>query len=334
MPAPMPLPPVAFNQCFLCGLSLTAADVNSAEHIIPKWLQRRFDLWNEEIVLTNGTSIPYRQARIPCCTVCNNRPLGTLESEISTAFAGGVATVRALPEIRLFQWCLKIFYGLFCREHFLPADRMNPTGAPIVQRDLLHDLGMMYHFLQSIRRPLIFDGFVPWSIFVVETMTFGKSTTDFDYYDSLMVGGHRGDRQTLCLAIRVGAVGVISVFADNGAQKEHMHGEIDKFDGIPLHPVQFIQMASLVFTKASLLTYLPTYHWADVGGTTVMHWVNPEVETHWHDWDQPAFESMYRTFLLRYGLPLERLDRPDGPPEFLYDGELPIRMDKDGHRIR
>ena len=87
MPAPMPLAPVGLDKCFLCGTSLTAADVNSAEHVLPKWLQHRFNLWNEELVLTNRTSIPYRQATIPCCTACNNGSLGNLESEISAAFS-------------------------------------------------------------------------------------------------------------------------------------------------------------------------------------------------------------------------------------------------------
>ena len=330
----MPLAPVGLDKCFLCGTSLTAADVNSAEHVLPKWLQHRFNLWNEELVLTNRTSIPYRQATIPCCTACNNGSLGNLESEISAAFSAGPAAVRAVPEIRLFQWCCKMFYGLFYREHFLAADRRNPTAGPIIPQDLLHGIGMLWHFLQSVRKPFVFDGFVPWSIFVVETIAYGNPAADFDYYDSLLVSGRRGTRHTLGFAIRASNVGVICVLADNGAQKEHLHDEVDKFD-FPMHPAQFIQLTSLVFIKASVLTYVPHYRWNDIDGKTVMQWVDPDVTFHWDDWDMPAFEAMYGEFLTRAGITPETVQTPDGRlPEFLFDAQhQPRRMDPDGNFV-
>jgi hypothetical protein len=53
------------NRCFLCGSHL--GEARTQEHIFPKWLQRRYDLLDQRIDLLNGTGIPYRQMKVPCC---------------------------------------------------------------------------------------------------------------------------------------------------------------------------------------------------------------------------------------------------------------------------
>ncbi len=45
--------------CFLCGRLLF--DDFSEEHVFPRWLQKRFHLWNRSLQLTNRTRIRYRQ---------------------------------------------------------------------------------------------------------------------------------------------------------------------------------------------------------------------------------------------------------------------------------
>ncbi len=38
--------------CFLCGISLQEVE-SSSEHVIPKWIQNRYDLWNQKLILLN-----------------------------------------------------------------------------------------------------------------------------------------------------------------------------------------------------------------------------------------------------------------------------------------
>ena len=40
-----------YNKCFLCGILL--GDADTKEHLFPKWLLRRYNLWDAEIVLLN-----------------------------------------------------------------------------------------------------------------------------------------------------------------------------------------------------------------------------------------------------------------------------------------
>jgi hypothetical protein len=252
-----PSPPIGEDQCFLCRAPLAAIN-RSAEHVIPKWLQNRFKLWTEELWLINGTSIPYRQATIPCCRVCNTGPLSKLEGEIESAFGGGIVGVRALQQERLFQWCSKLFYGLFVRETNLLADRTDPSIGPIAEIRLLKRLATVHFFMQSIRTPFVFDGFRPFSVLVMETLTSPDSTVDFDYYDSFAAQTPNGPRLSLSLAIRVGPVGVICAFQDNGAQKEWLQPALDQVEGIPLHPFQFIELASSSICKATQLRHVPS----------------------------------------------------------------------------
>src|SRR5262249_35334617 len=71
--------PYEKETCFLCACALNNAN-RSDEHVIPRWLQREFNLWDQRLTLLNDTDIPYRQLTIPCCTRCNNETFAPLEA--------------------------------------------------------------------------------------------------------------------------------------------------------------------------------------------------------------------------------------------------------------
>lgn len=101
--------------CFLCANHFDEAHL-TAEHIIPQWAQRRFDLWNQQLILLNGTSFPYRQMTVPCCAECNKYRLQPIETSVSSAVSRGADAVRAVGRNTLFLWLGKIFYGILYRE--------------------------------------------------------------------------------------------------------------------------------------------------------------------------------------------------------------------------
>src|SRR5258705_11763329 len=107
--------PYAPDVCFICASPLST-DTATAEHVVPKWIQDRFELRNQRITLVNGTTIPYRQLTVPCCFDCNNRVLSPLENRISAAFSQGFDAVANLPRIDVFRWIAKIFLGMQFKE--------------------------------------------------------------------------------------------------------------------------------------------------------------------------------------------------------------------------
>jgi hypothetical protein len=63
-----------------CMFSGEAAD--NHEHVLPKWLQRRFDLWNQEVILPNQTTFRYTKAKIPVKSE-HNGEFGKIETKMS-----------------------------------------------------------------------------------------------------------------------------------------------------------------------------------------------------------------------------------------------------------
>lgn len=236
-----------YDKCFLCGNML--GDENSAEHIIPKWLQHKYDLWNKKIVLLNQTEIPYKQLTIPCCKSCNNESLGQVEKEIQTASNTGFQQFNTLDSLRIFQWVGKIYYGLLFKELSLNADRRNPAQGKITTPDLLERYKTLHMLLQSVRRPFEFSGSLPWSIFVVEMLEFGDNR-DFDYADNFYA---------LTFAIRFGEIGIIAHLQDNGIHQEILQEYYNQFSGIKLHPIQFNELIARATYHSLLMNRTPKY---------------------------------------------------------------------------
>lgn len=134
--SPPPAEQRSTETCFVCG---DAAD--SEEHIIPKWLQGRYDLWNQRIRLPNDTTIAYRQLKIPCCKDCNNNVLSRLETRVQR----GDATDQ-----ELWKWAAKIHFGLTRKDDFLAWDRRHPgyTIGQVLDRD--DPLELDRHLVHSI----------------------------------------------------------------------------------------------------------------------------------------------------------------------------------------
>jgi hypothetical protein len=54
------------DACFLCGCAVDH-DTRTREHVFPKWLLNRHDIWNARMTLLNGSLIPYSQLTVTCC---------------------------------------------------------------------------------------------------------------------------------------------------------------------------------------------------------------------------------------------------------------------------
>lgn len=101
------------DTCFICGRK-----AETLEHVIPKWLQHRYNLWDEHLCLPNGTSIPYRKILVPSCAKCNNEVYGELEKRVSSGIES---------ESDIWKWANKIHYALGYKDRFLNWDRNNPN---------------------------------------------------------------------------------------------------------------------------------------------------------------------------------------------------------------
>lgn len=235
--------------CFLCGVTLGGSN-RTREHVFPRWLLERFNLWDQELNLLNGTSIHYRQLTIPACRTCNATHLARLEQAVADASDRGVEAVETLDRHLIFNRLAKILYGILYKERFLAIDRQTRSPETIVTDDLLEEFQMHHFFLQSCRRAMSFDGFHPASIFIFKTQFHAESEGNFDFLDS---------PQTLTIGIRMGDVGVIAVLQDGGAQ-EHFFGDFySQFKERALAEYEFRELFALVQYRATTFDRTPKY---------------------------------------------------------------------------
>lgn len=291
------------TRCFLCGVPLTNSN-RSDEHVFPKWLQRKVGLWDQELLLLNNTSIPYRQLAIPCCMDCNNGPLANLERVVREALTAGYDAARQLHDHLLFQWCGKIFYGVLFKELCVLADRSKPDESGILGPEELNHFFTFHLFLQSIRLPFTFVDFVPYSVFLFETHAYNEPPRNFDFLDMAFVlyPNEGVYRLYPACAIRVADVGLICLFEDHGMQKKFMQAEYGRLHGHPLHPVQFTELAIRAMYKNTTLSYVAHYtslQDPDSGQVQVM-WHRPPPGPVWNDWNDRDYARHFWMALKRH----------------------------------
>lgn len=100
-------------------------EIESEEHIIPKWLQSKYDLYNQLLTIPNGSKVPYRKLKIPVCSE-DNTLFGKVEKNISEG-------IYNTDEIYL--WAFKIHIGLLMIDTTLKKDRKNRNSGNIFRLD-------------------------------------------------------------------------------------------------------------------------------------------------------------------------------------------------------
>jgi len=294
----------SLTTCFLCGKRLDAK-TRSDEHVFAQWMLRRFDLHNARLVLLNGTSIPYRQLTIPCCTRCNNEHLSKIEGRVREVIEGA-RPIESLDEKTLYLWSSKIFYGLLYREVLLPMERsLHGNSASIVSIDEIQRYKILHVFLQAARLPVRFDSFdskFPASVFAFKTQQPRTLRAQFEFRD---------DIRHATLYLRLGEVEVLAAF-DAGAQAFEWQRLYRKYQRFRLHPIQLEELAAAMFYKASLFDRTPKLMISGDARRGYRVFIMPiaglSTKPVFKPWDRNAFAEYLSTFT---GLPAELL-APDG----------------------
>lgn len=159
------------NECMFSG---QGADTD--EHVIPKWLQRRFHLWDQELVLPNGTSLPYRQVKVPVKRSDNSR-FATIE----TAIARGTFSAE-----QAYLWALKIHIGLIYRDATLRRFRAMSASPMILNVGDFASEILLFRELYDIWKSGGRTDPSPFgSVYVVDSL---RGNREFDFFHCLVTG--------------------------------------------------------------------------------------------------------------------------------------------------
>lgn len=234
------------NACFLCG---TKAPPITQEHVFPKWLQTRHDLWNQTLGLLNQTLIPYRSLKIPCCPICNQQDLSRLENRISSAVSAGYGACVGLDPQDIYLWSAKLYFGVLRKEITLARERSKQDSEKILEPESLKHFSNLHLFLQAIRNRHEFSGGVPYSVLVCNLHDLGHPR-NFCFRDNLF---------HMTLSIRMGEIGIIAAFEDAGLTERTYGRYVGAVAGQKLHPIQFDELYAKVLYQVSLIQGGVTY---------------------------------------------------------------------------
>lgn len=103
--------------CFICGASPSKTEFNN-EHILPKWILKRYDLFSTTITLSNETSFRYDQYTVPCCQQCNSLMGEKIEQPISELINQGFNAVAEHIQKNNGYWLFFVWLNLiFLKTH-------------------------------------------------------------------------------------------------------------------------------------------------------------------------------------------------------------------------
>jgi hypothetical protein len=122
--------------CFVCGAKPGEVTFND-EHVIPKWLLRKYNLFARKINLANGTTLPYDRYTVPCCEACNTLMGRVIEEPMRQIIDGGFDAVDAYCErhgsLKFYVWMGLIFLKIHLKDRQLRAHldmRKAPPQSP------------------------------------------------------------------------------------------------------------------------------------------------------------------------------------------------------------
>lgn len=197
-----------FNRyCFLCGEFMTKP---SKEHVIPQWILKTIDLYNQRAKLPNNSTFPFRKLTIPCCKECNNEDLSILEKNIKLIFEKDAKSISNRDNELLFYWMLKIYLALAIKATKLKNDITKRDSKGILSVEELNQLRPLFALMTTFINPTKFYNFKPYSLFTFDI--------DIQSFDRKIAFLNNPSQPSLLFCLN--GLGVMCYFNDDGIIKD------------------------------------------------------------------------------------------------------------------
>ncbi len=298
--------------CFLSGEKLQTAGEQIS--IFPPWLMQRYELEDKPFKLLDGSVTSYKHLKIPCATNVADEGIYPLEKSIQAAFMNGYQAVKELPSITLFQWVAKLVYGVIFNEIRIGIRQQKASGEQFnISQSLVHKFTNLHLMLQTLIRPIEFEGNLPWMVHVVPV---SHSTDMFSYRDEV---------NTLTFSLRMNDFGIIACLQDNGANKIYHQDLLDKIKDAPLHPIQFEELCGRFFYSNYLFNRLPEYMIVPTDSVTYIDAMPLQGISNkplFDPWQAKTYGQVLESFWKTWDILLfDIIKDPDKPMSFLLDQE-------------
>lgn len=197
------------HNCFICGADPAEVPFND-EHIVPRWVLRRFDLFEKEITLPTGERRKYGGYRIPCCEACNKLLGEQVETPVSLLLKGTFSEVQAgLAEPRnrerLFIWLSLLFLKTHLKDARVPVHKDRRLGHAVIGDQ--YEWSLLHHIHAVARSPYTGANLMPDVVGSLQVFEIAGSAAE-ERYDYV------GFSNQQTLVVQIGAVGIVAVLTD------------------------------------------------------------------------------------------------------------------------
>ena len=293
------------NVCYLTGQPAI-----SQATVFPEWLLKQFHLQNTPFKMLDERVATYQDIKIPvsseAITVTKK-----LDDEIEKAFNAGYPAVKALDQVKLFQWIAKQVYGIIHWEVRAGIRQQKTIGEEFsFSQSIAHKFSNLHIMLQSLVQPVEFEGIYPWSIKIFPV----KNLPDtFSYRDEI---------NTLVFSLRMNDFGIVACLQDNGESLNYQKPIIDQVGERTLHPIQFEEICANFFYSAYLFNRLPEYTILPTEEAVYIEPMPLRISSRpvYDIWQAKTYGQVLENFWKPWGfLLLEIIKNPEKPISFLED---------------
>lgn len=249
----------ATDCCFVCGTPRGQAPFND-EHVVPRWILNRYNLFKKKITLPNGHEHTYGTYKMPCCVACNSLLGKSIENPMSEMLDGGFELISAKLEdtssmgaVRrqaLYVWLCLLFIKTHLKDRHLRQHLDFRFGKARIADH--YDWLPMHHIHCVARMPYVTGSILPDVVGTVFWYRIDDPTMEdrFDYFD--LTNDHT-------IALRLGDIGIVAVLTDAGACRSAWHQQFVELQGKTLTMVQLRELAARLAIANRDLLNRPTF---------------------------------------------------------------------------
>lgn len=295
------------NICFLTGNKLSGEEQKTIP-VFPTWMVERYNLEEATLAMHSGYRIKYKDMTMPA-SKDTIKAVHALDELTQRAFESGYEAVKQLPGIVMFQWLARVMYGVMYQEIVFNIQHSKEKGHGFNLSEFMQTrLKNMLFMLQSLVRPVVFEGFEPWTI---KCFKVNVSKDILNYKDETK-------KQNFCLGMN--GFGILACLQDNGAIGQYYQQILDQIGDNTLHPAQFEELYGRFMYANYLLRDMPEYELSNDRGTIIFRLPEdprPDLPQ-FAEWQDNIYAQVLTNMLEPWGIPIQQIYRfPDPPVSYL-----------------
>lgn len=226
------------DRCFVCGAE-RGTKVFNDEHIIPRWVLRRFDLFAKSITLPTGEKRTYDRYKVPCCKECNSLLGERLETPVSKLLDGDIDAVRSRLDgggrELLFKWLALLFFKNHLKDVTVALHPDPRRSEGFIGE--VHDWSALHHIHAVARSPYTGALLTPGVVGTLEVFEVDDGI-NADAFDYLTLSFSR------VIMVRLGRIGIVAVLDDAELAARAWSHRLEAIDG-PLSVLQLRELAAM-----------------------------------------------------------------------------------------